>query len=85
MALVSILSVLMRSFLRLDKRSTLLVTPHRPSILQLSQHPETSLDAIDFNHSNPTASTDTDTALLRRLAHQSEPAMTRADIESIGK
>jgi len=44
-----------------------------------------TLDAIAFVRSNPAASTDTTIALLRRLAHQSEAAMTRADIESIEK
>ena len=42
-----------------------------------------ALDAIDFIRSNPVASADTTIALLRRLAHQSEAAMTRADMESI--
>ena len=42
-----------------------------------------TLDAIDFIRSNPVASADTTIALSRHLAHQSEAAMTRADIESI--
>ena len=44
-----------------------------------------TLDAIAFVRSNSTSSTDTSIALLRRLAYQSEAAMTRADIESIEK
>src|SRR6266699_2110600 len=44
-----------------------------------------TLDAIDFIRSKPVASADTTIALLCRLAHQSEAAITRADIESIEK
>ena len=44
-----------------------------------------TLNAIAFVRSNSAASTDTSIALLCCLAHQSEAAITRADIESIEK
>ena len=55
-------------------------TPHNRRDLR-----QRALDAIDFICSNPAVSADTTIALLRRLAHQSEAAMTRAGIESIEK
>ena len=57
-----------------------LKTPHNRRDLR-----QQTLDAIACVRSNSTSSTDTSIALLRRLAHQSEAAMTRADIESIEK
>ena len=91
MVLVSILSTPMQSLLPGYKRSaplpstTLqyskpLKTPHNRRDLR-----QQTLDAIASIRSNSTSSTDTSIALLRRLAHQSEAAMTRADIESIEK
>ena len=44
-----------------------------------------ALDTITFIRLNPATSTDTAFALLHRLAHQSEAAMARSDIESIEK
>ena len=44
-----------------------------------------TIDAIAFIHSNSTSSTDTSITLLHHLAHQSEAAMIRANIESIEK
>ena len=51
-------------------------TPHNHPDLR-----QQALNSITFIHLNPAASTDAAIALLRRLAHQSETAMTRADIE----
>ena len=93
MVLVSILFALMRSlrFPDICEVTTPLpsTTPQSFKFLKTPRNRrnlrQQTVDAIAFIRSNSTSSTDTSILLLRRLACQSEAAMTRADIESIEK